>query len=71
MSNYSSSLATYLSLSPFVASLQTSAAGAISFHAYKIADKAEFEKVLARAIVRIEADMNSAQSPQIADLRAR
>ena len=49
-----------------------SAAGAISFYAYKIADKAEFEKVLARAIVGIEAaDMSSAQSPQIADLRAR
>lgn len=50
----------------------TSAAGAISFHVYKIADKAEVEKVLARAIVGIEAaDMNSAQSPQIADPRAR
>ena len=59
-----------LAETPRVLAGLTSAADAISSHAYKVADKAEFEKLVAKAIVDIEAtDMNSAQSPQIADER--
>ncbi|MBK7767671.1 MAG: site-specific DNA-methyltransferase, partial [Sulfuritalea sp.] len=43
-----------------------------AFGQYKTADKAEIEKELARVIAGIEAaGMDPAQSPKVADLRAR